>query len=54
MQLPDEDCYAGAEEPEKPECGEYEFSCGNGQCISGLGVCDRRRDCLNGADEAAW
>jgi hypothetical protein len=54
--LPEEDCYRGEEKPapEPAECDEYEFDCGNGQCIPGLRVCDYKYDCYNGADELAW
>lgn len=53
-QLPDENCFDGRE-PRKPgNCGEYEFDCGNDQCVSGLGVCDRERDCATSADEIGW
>ena len=53
MKLPEERCIDGPME-EKTRCGEYEFDCGNGQCIPGLGVCDRKYQCRNGADEVMW
>lgn len=36
------------------KCDQYEFDCGNGQCIQGLSVCDSNFDCYNGADELKW
>lgn len=51
MELPNEDCDAV---PEKDECGKHEYSCGDGQCVHGLAVCDRQRDCSNWADEREW
>ena len=39
---------------ERTRCEEDEFNCGNGQCIPGLGVCDGRYQCMNGADESMW
>ena len=53
MKLPEKDCIAEPME-EKTRCGEYEFACGNGQCIPGLGLCDRKYQCRNGADEHMW
>ena len=53
MKLPEKDCI---EEPMNSQrrCGEYEFDCGEGHCIPGLGVCDGRYQCMNGADELMW
>ena len=53
MKLPEKNCI---ERPmnNRTRCGEYEFDCGNGQCIPGLGVCDRKYQCMNGADELVW
>ena len=53
LKLPEKDCIDGPME-KKTSCGEYEFDCGNGQCIPGLGVCDRKYQCMNGADELEW
>ena len=53
MKLPEKDCIEGPTE-NRTKCGEYEFDCGNGQCIPGLGVCDRKYQCMNGADERGW
>ena len=54
--LPEEDCYSGEEKPRPApvKCDEYEFDCGNGQCIPGLSVCNYQFDCHNGADEIQW
>lgn len=35
-------------------CSADEFDCGDGKCIHALGVCDKRFDCYNGADELQW
>ena len=51
--LPEEDCLPGMPEKENP-CDEHEFHCGDGQCIPGLGVCDYKYQCMNGADELKW
>ena len=53
MKLPEKDCIEGPM-GNKTTCEEHEFNCGNGQCIPGLGVCDRRYQCMNGADELEW
>ena len=53
MKLPDEECLPAIASPVQP-CGEYEFSCGDGQCIPGLGVCNNKYECLSGADEKEW
>ena len=52
MKLPDDKCIGGPDEVSK--CEEDEFDCGNGQCIHGLGVCDTKYQCRNGADELEW
>ena len=52
MKLPEKDCIS--EPMDMPTCGEDEFPCGNGQCIHGLGVCDGKYQCMNGADELKW
>jgi len=49
MQLPEKDCLPAIEDSTK--CGEDEFSCGDGQCIPGLLLCDNQYHCSNGADE---
>lgn len=54
MQLPDEDCFAGDEKRAPSKCDKYEFDCGLDQCVSGLGICDRQRDCATSADEIGW
>jgi len=53
MKLPEEECIS---EPDTGmnECGRHEFDCGNGQCIPGLGICDTKYHCMNGADELKW
>ena len=51
MQLPQTDCLPAIEEK---GCGEEEFSCGDGQCIPGVLVCDDSYHCSNGADELSW
>ena len=51
--LPDDACIGGPEDV-KRECEEDEFNCGNGQCIHGLGICDGKYQCRNGADELEW
>ena len=53
MKLPDKDCIPGPM-TNMTRCGEDEFDCGNGQCIHGLGVCDTKYQCRNGADELEW
>ncbi|KAF6017572.1 hypothetical protein EB796_024123 [Bugula neritina] len=53
MKLPDEECLPAIASPVQP-CGEHEFSCGDGQCIPGLGVCNNKYECLSGADEEEW
>lgn len=53
MKLPDEKCLP-ADGPQSGPCGEDEFHCGDGQCIHGLGVCDFKYQCKNGADELRW
>ena len=53
MKLPEKDCLEGPITPET-RCDEDEFNCGNGQCIHGLGVCDNKYECKNGADELEW
>ena len=52
MQLPEDDCSDGPEQPDN--CGKYEVSCGNDQCVNGLALCDREPDCYNGGDELQW
>ena len=52
MKLPEEGCIGGPDQMSR--CEEDEFNCGNGQCIHGLGVCDRKYQCRNGADELEW
>ena len=52
MKLPEKDCIDGP--MNRQRCEEDEFDCGNGQCIHGLGVCDRKYQCMNGADELMW
>jgi len=38
--------------PRPPEvCGEREFTCEDGSCISSELVCDRKYDCSDGTDE---
>ena len=53
MKLPEKDCI-GEPMNNMTRCEEDEFDCGNGQCIHGLGVCDRKYQCMNGADELKW
>ena len=53
MKLPEKECIEGPMD-ERTKCEEDEFDCGNGQCIHGLGVCDRKYQCRNGADELEW
>ena len=53
MKLPEKDCIDGPMN-NMTRCEEDEFNCGNGQCIPGLGVCDGRYQCMNGADELMW
>ena len=53
MKLPDEECLP-AIDVDMNLCGEHEFSCGDGQCIHGLGVCNHKYECMNGADEIEW
>ena len=53
MKLPEEHCIDGPMN-NISRCEEDEFNCGNGQCIHGLGVCDRKYQCMNGADEHEW
>lgn len=52
MELPDKDCYEGPDRPD--QCEKYEVSCGNDQCVNGLALCDREKDCYNGGDERLW
>ena len=52
MKLPEEGCIGGPDQMTR--CEEDEFDCGNDQCIHGLGVCDRKYQCMNGADELEW
>ena len=52
MKLPEERCIEAPDQMSR--CEEDEFDCGNGQCIHGLGVCDRKYQCMNGADERGW
>ena len=52
MKLPEERCIEGP--IDMTMCEEHEFDCGNGQCIHGLGVCDSKYQCKNGADELEW
>ena len=52
MKLPEERCIEAPDQMSR--CEEDEFDCGNGQCIHGLGVCDRKYQCRNGADEHEW
>lgn len=33
-------------------CASYQFTCGNGACISAYFACDGESDCLDGSDEA--
>jgi Low-density lipoprotein receptor domain class A. len=33
-------------------CAAFEFTCQDGSCIDSRRVCDRRRDCEDGSDEA--
>lgn len=54
MQLPEEECISHPPSMNYSRCGEDEFDCGNGQCIPGLGLCDHKYQCLNGADELRW
>lgn len=53
MKLPEQDCLPVLDSPAH-YCGEHEFSCGDGQCIETLAVCDYKFDCLNGQDEVNW
>lgn len=53
MKLPEEKCLP-APMNEKSKCSEDEFDCGDGECIPGLGLCDRKYQCRNGADEMKW
>ena len=53
LKLPEKDCIEGPMN-NVTICGEDEFNCENGQCIPGLGVCDRKYQCMNGADELMW
>ena len=34
-----------------PDCEKKMFTCGNGECIRDIYVCDGDDDCLDGADE---
>ncbi len=52
MKLPTDRCLPGVGMDGR--CDEHEFSCGDGQCIHGLGVCDHKYQCMNGADEINW
>ena len=52
--LPDKDCLPGMVDMKDSMCGEDEYYCGDGQCIHGLGVCDHKYQCENGADELPW
>lgn len=52
MKLPDKDCLPMEQNPYT--CSADEFDCGDGKCIHALGVCDKRFDCYNGADELQW
>jgi hypothetical protein len=54
MSLPEERCLAEAPDPYEQQCQEDEFSCGDGECVHGLKLCDRKYDCLRGVDELAW
>ncbi|CAL8147958.1 unnamed protein product [Orchesella dallaii] len=36
----------------QPQCSEFEFQCSDGNCIPSYQVCDKRRDCSDGLDEA--
>jgi hypothetical protein len=53
MRLPEDMCLS-APYMERPMCEEHEWDCGDGQCIHGLGVCDNKYQCMNGADELEW
>ena len=53
VELPEENCIEGPMD-DRMKCEEDEFACGNGQCIHGLGVCDNKYECKNGADELGW
>jgi len=33
-------------------CGEFEFQCANGRCITSAYVCDEDNDCGDNSDEA--
>lgn len=33
------------------DCKEWEYTCGNGHCISELYICDGENDCKDGSDE---
>ena len=52
MKLPEDNCMGDMNQLSR--CGEYEFDCGDGQCIPGPGVCDGKYQCMNGADENMW
>ena len=52
MKLPEDNCMGDTNQLSR--CGEYEFDCGDGQCIPGVGVCDGKYQCMNGADELGW
>ena len=52
MSLPEGECYPGS--PYHRPCDDDEYHCGDGQCVDGVKVCDRRVDCSNGADELKW
>lgn len=53
QRLPEEGdgCYSY---PTESKCGKHEVTCGDDQCVHGLGVCDREFDCRNGGDEHQW
>ena len=53
MKLPEERCISSPYY-DTSMCEEEEFDCGYGNCIHGLGLCDNKYQCLNGADELMW
>jgi len=53
MKLPEEECLPAIESPVQP-CADHEFSCGDGQCIPDVKLCDGVFDCCDFSDESQW